>query len=614
MIGKTLAHYEITSQLGKGGMGEVYRAKDQKLGRDVAIKVLPEEFARNPERVARFEREAKLLASLNHPNIAAIHGLEEADGTSFLVMELVEGETLADQLQRGPIPLEESMKLAIQIAEALESAHEKGVIHRDLKPANIKVTPDGKVKVLDFGLAKAFAAEQAGLKLSNSPTLSNAATQQGVILGTAAYMSPEQARGKSVDKRADIWAFGMVLFEMLTGKQLFSGDTVSDTLAAVLTKEPDFSALPGNLHPSIVEMLARCLEKDPQNRCHDIADARIDIQKVLSNQSGVLLRPLTQVKPKTRLFNALPWIAVIVVTAIVAGAAVWYLRAPEPRQVARFYHELPEDQQFNVSTSPIGISPDGKQLVYSTTAGLYLRSLNSLDAKLIAGTETDPSSPFFSPDGKWIGYFSGRDNKLKKIAVSGGVPVSLCDIPYFFGAVWNADHSIVYAEYGEGIKRISADGGTPELIVDEEEVYHPRILPDGKSLLFTFGSAPYKVAIQSLVTGERKELFQGDDAQYIPTGHIVYAVANSLWAVPFDPQKNKIAGGHVPVVEGVMRSGAPQYAVSDSGTLVYVPGTASQRGLTQRTLVWVDRNGREEPLLALSNAYYIREFLRTDRG
>ncbi len=269
MIGKTLGHYRVTGPLGKGGMGEVYRARDEKLGRDVAIKVLPEEFAKDPDRVARFQREAKLLASLNHPNIAAIYGLEDSEQITFLVMELVEGETLDGRIRRGPIPVEESLKLALQVAEALEAAHEKGVIHRDLKPANIKVTPDGKVKVLDFGLAKAFAGEQAAPNLSNSPTLSDMATMQGVILGTAAYMSPEQARGKPVDKRADIWAFGVVLYEMLTGKQLFGGETVSDTLATVLKEEPDFEKIPAKMRP----LLRSCLEKNPSRRLRDIGDA-----------------------------------------------------------------------------------------------------------------------------------------------------------------------------------------------------------------------------------------------------------------------------------------------------------------------------------------------------
>ncbi len=295
MIGKTLGTYEILSPLGKGGMGEVWRARDQKLGREVAIKTLPEEFAQDEERLARFEREAKLLASLNHPNIATIHGLEEDSGTRFLVLELVEGDTLADRLRRGAIPVEESLKLALQIAEALEAAHEKGVIHRDLKPANIKVTPDGKIKVLDFGLAKAFAGDRSEVNLSQSPTLSMQATEQGVILGTAAYMSPEQARGQEVDKRADVWAFGVVLFEMLTGRGAFDGGTVSDVLAGVLRADPDWNGLPLNLHPRIRFLLERCLEKESKDRYGDISDARVDIQKVLADPDGVIVAPAAEV-------------------------------------------------------------------------------------------------------------------------------------------------------------------------------------------------------------------------------------------------------------------------------------------------------------------------------
>jgi serine/threonine protein kinase len=329
MIGKTLGSFECTALLGKGGMGEVYRAKDQKLGRDVAIKVLPEEFAQDTDRVARFQREAKLLASLNHPNIAAIHGLEESDGIHFLVLELIEGDTLADRIEGGPVPVEEALKLALQIAEALEAAHEKSVIHRDLKPANIKVTPDGKVKVLDFGLAKAFAGEQQ-VNLSNSPTLSDMATQQGVILGTAAYMSPEQARGKEVDKRADIWAFGVVLFEMLTRKQVFTGDTVSDTLASVLAREPEWQSLPQNLHPRIRLLLERCLKKDPKNRYGAISDARVDIQEVLADPSGVLVKPVTAEEPQKKLQTMLPWIAAAI---IVAGIAGWLLKPAPPPEV-----------------------------------------------------------------------------------------------------------------------------------------------------------------------------------------------------------------------------------------------------------------------------------------
>jgi len=368
MGGKTLGHYQITSQLGKGGMGEVYQAKDQKLGRDVAIKVLPEEFARDTDRVARFQREAKLLASLNHPNIAAIYGLEESDGTNFLVLELVEGDTLADRIKAGPIPVEESLKLALQMAEALEAAHEKGVIHRDLKPANIKVTPDGKVKVLDFGLAKAFAGEQAELNLSNSPTLSDMATQQGIILGTAAYMSPEQAKGRAVDKRTDIWAFGSVLYEMLTGQAAFQGEDVTEILAAVVKLGANLDLLPANLHPRVREVITRCLQRDLNRRYQDIRDARYEIEQALTDRDGVFVPPVTAVEPRTRLRTMLQWIvATLVLGAIIAGLAVWKLKPTEPRQVMRFDYELPEGQQFSATGtttgSPLAVSPDGGKLL-----------------------------------------------------------------------------------------------------------------------------------------------------------------------------------------------------------------------------------------------------------
>ncbi len=616
MIGKTLGHYQITSQLGKGGMGEVYQANDKKLGRDVAIKVLPEEFARDADRVARFQREAKLLASLNHPNIAAIYGLEESGGTNFLVLELVEGETLADRIKAGPIPVEESLKLALQIAEALEAAHEKGVIHRDLKPANIKVTPEAKVKVLDFGLAKAFAGEQAAVNLSNSPTLSNAATQQGIILGTAAYMSPEQAKGKAVDKRTDIFAFGVVVFEMLTGRQLFSGETVSETLAAVLMREPDFSILPPDLHPRIRLLLERCLEKDAKNRYSGIGDARVDIQKALADSGGVLGQPVTTAEPRRKLRTIIPWVApAVILTAIIAGVVVWNLKPPEPRQVTRLSYELPKDQQFgNLRDSALAVSPDSRQLVYCTSGGIYLRSMDELDARLIPGTGGNPRLPFFSPDGKWIGYLSGADNQLKKIAISGGAPVSLADAasigPLIGSVSWGTDDMIVFGSPpgGRGIMRISANGGNPEEIIKGEGKYFldPQILPEGKSVLFTAGllSSTMQVVVQTLKSGERKELFPGDNAQYLPTGHIVYELGNNLLAVPFDSKTLQVTGGPVPVVDGIFRiGGGPQYAVSDTGTLVYVPGSAIAAANVQRTLVWVDRNGKEEPLAAAPNNF-----------
>jgi eukaryotic-like serine/threonine-protein kinase len=607
MIGKTLGNFEITNQLGRGGMGEVYQAKDRKLGRDVAIKVLPEEFAKDADRVARFQREAKLLAFLNHPNIAAIYGLEEFGGTNFLVLELVEGETLAEQLKRGPIPVEESLKLALQISEALEASHEKGVIHRDLKPANIKITADAKVKVLDFGLAKAFAGEQTDLNLSNSPTLSNAPTQQGIILGTAAYMSPEQARGKIVDKRADIWAFGCVLFEMLTGRAAFSGKDVTDILAAVIRSEPEWNSLPANLHWRLREVIERCLKKDAKDRYHDISDVKVDIQKVLIDPSGVLVQPVTEAEPRTKLRQMLPWLAVaIVLGAIIAGVAVWKLKPPEPRQIMHFYYELPEGQQFsNLSMPVVAISPDGKQFVYSTPKGLYMSSVNDLSANLIAGTEESTQQPFFSPDGKWIGYFSVTDHKLKKVSANGGAPVDLCDVAQLAGASWYEENTIVYGQLPGDIMRISTKGGTPESIVKAKSNFlsSPQILPDGKSVLYsstTGGSADLKIRVQSLKSGKPKELFAGSWAQYLPTGHLAYGLDNNsnLFIVPFDIDKLEVTGGAVPIVQGIL-----QGAIANSGTLIYLPGSATADANNQRILVWVDRKGNEEPLLAQPKFY-----------
>jgi serine/threonine protein kinase len=604
MIGKTLAHYEITSQLGKGGMGEVYRAKDQKLGRDVAIKVLPEEFAKDADRVARFQREAKLLASLNHPNIAAIHGLEEAEGTNFLVLELVEGQTLADRIKAGPIPVEESLKLAMQIAEALEAAHEKGVIHRDLKPANIKVTPDGKVKVLDFGLAKAFAGEQREGTLTYSPTLSELATQQGIILGTAAYMSPEQAKGRIVDRHTDVWAFGVVLYEMLTGLQLFASDTVLDTLAGVLRKEPDWEKVPAKVRP----LLRRCLQKDPNRRLRDIADVKLELEEMLADTSDVLVQPAVPTKHRRQLRVGLVWIAAaVVLSLIIGGMAVWKLKPSKPRPVSRFYHELSEGQQFSDTLErAFAVSPDGTQFAYATKEGIFLRSMAELNARLISGTKESPRKPFFSPDGKWIGYVSGVDGKLKKISINGGAPIPIIKDDSTGFLSWGADDTIVYCKTAGSIMRVSANGGNPEVLVEGKGVncYAPQILPDGKTVMFTVGSSPLRIILQSLESGERKGLSVGDTAQYLPTGHVVYAVDNNLFAIPFDLDSLSVTGGHVPVVEGIWRAGgAPQYAVSEGGTLVYISGTVS--GSLENTLVWVYRNGKEEPLTTLpANEYY----------
>ncbi len=619
MIGKKLAHYEITSKIGKGGMGEVYRAKDTKLGRDVAIKVLPEEFAFDPNRVARLQREAKLLAALNHPNIAAIYGLEDSDGTHFLVMELIEGDTLSDRIKKGPIPVEEALKLAIQITEALEAAHEKGVIHRDLKPANIKVTPEGKVKVLDFGLAKAFAGDETDVNLTDSPTLSDVATRQGIILGTAAYMSPEQARGKSVDKRADIWAFGVVLYEMLAGKALFAGEDITSTLARVLEREPDFSTLPENLHPRIRFLLERCLKKEVRDRYGTIGDARVDIQEVLADPNGLFALPDTSLKTHEGNRTSLFRVAVtVIMTAAIVGAMVWKLRTPSPPEIVSFRYELPAGQKLTYSLFMplVAVSPDGKRFVYNTTDGLYSRSMDEMDARLIAGTANQNIGDFFfSPDGKWLAYHA--EGKLKKIAVGGGIPQVLCNIPNFVEGSWYDPDTIVFStntSSGNNISgeilKISTDGGDPQLLLEGDGLaVYPQMLPGGRSVLYTkvqMGGTPItsQVMVRSFESEESKPLIAGYVARYLRTGHLVYTVGNDimsvgghiLYAVSFDPETLEATGDPVPLVENIRGPFGIHYAVSNSGTLVYLTATTGSVLTDDRDLVWVDREGNEERL------------------
>ena len=628
MLGKSLVHYEISAQIGKGGMGEVYQAKDTKLGRDVAIKVLPEEFALDTDRVARFQREAKLLASLNHPNIAAIHGLEESEGIHFLVMELIEGDTLRDRIKSGPIPVEEALKLALQMAEALEAAHESGVIHRDLKPANIKVTPDGKVKVLDFGLAKAYAGDSDKMDPTDSPTLSAAATRQGVILGTAAYMSPEQARGEAVDKKADIWAFGVVLFEMLTGRQVFTGRTVSDTLASVLAREPEWNGLPPNLHNRIRLLLDRCLEKNPKDRYGSISDARVDIQRALDDPSGLFVQSIQPSKLRKKLRLGLPWVAAITIFGIiVAGMVVWYLRPHERGQVIRFDFDLPEDQGFtNEARAVVAVSRDGMKVVYVANQQLYLRNLNELTARPIPGSDENPAIPFFSPDGRWIGYWSTVDGQgqLKKIRVTGGAPVTLCNTGSPFGACWD-DNDIILFGQEDGIMSVSANGGPAGLLIESKrQVHGPQILPGGKWVLFTIASSALvtrwddsQIVAQSLESGERKILVSGgSDARYVPTGHLVYARGDVLHAIAFDAENLEVTGGSTPLIEELrrvprpaMNSGTANYGFSDGGMLVYAVGGA--RDIQERGFVWVDREGNEEPLAPQPN-YYLDPKLSPD--
>ena len=605
MIGKTLGTYDILSPLGKGGMGEVWRARDSKLGREVAIKTLPEEFAQDEERLARFEREAKLLASLNHPNIATIHGLEEHNGTRFLVLELVEGDTLADRLKRGAIPVEESLKLALQITEALEAAHEKGVIHRDLKPANIKVTPEGKVKVLDFGLAKAFAGDGADANLSQSPTLSMAATQQGVILGTAAYMSPEQARGESADKRADIWAFGVVLFEMLTGRGTFDGGTVSDVLAGVLRAEPDWGSLPLNLHPRIRQLLERCLEKESKDRYGDASDARVDVQKVLADPGGVIVAPVAdiiQAPPRPML----GWIALsVVLTALVAGVSVWNLKPAEPRTVTRFAVEAPGLMPPNGASSMV-LSPDGTRIVYQADGQLHLRVMDQMEATPIPGTDGG-TVPFFSPDGESLGFFVER--QVKTMVLPTGAPFLVADVVgnVGVGGAWGADGVIIFGQGGSyGLSAVPAGGGTPEPFADLGEsgdLDYPDILPGGEWVIFTErpeGVTQWSgsnIVAQSVTTRDRKLVIEGGyRAQYLSTGHLVYMRDGDLLAVGFDAEAVEVVTPPVVLVEDVETSerlGSAQYAVSDSGTLAYVPGTGLDTG---DTLALVALDGTVERL------------------
>ena len=601
--GTQLGTYEILSPLGKGGMGEVWRARDSKLGREVAIKTLPEEFAKDDERLARFEREAKLLASLNHPNIAAIYGLEEHESTRFLVLELVEGDTLAERLKRGAIPIEESLKLALQIAEALEAAHEKGVIHRDLKPANIKVTPDGKVKVLDFGLAKAFAGDGADIDLSKSPTLSMAATQQGVILGTAAYMSPEQARGEATDKRADVWAFGVVLFEMLTGTGTFDGRTVSDVLAGVLAKEPQWNTLPLNLHPRIRLLLERCLEKEAKDRYHDIADVRVDIQKVLADPNGVIVQPVAEVVQAAPR-SILTLVAAVVIAAAIGAIATLSLQPdpPDPpsRTVVRFSHALDEGQVFTSTVQQVvEVSPDGSSIAYVANGQLWLREIGSEEARPVPGTQEDPFQPLFSPDGQWIAYWAS--NQLKKVQIAGGTPVPLWDGTGRSGSDW-VDNTIYFGQQTgitavSAIMAVSANGGTPEVVL--EGGFAPRMLPGGNALLFyrlsADASSGGQIWVHDLETREETLLVEdGRAVWYASSGHLVYYLNQTIFAVPFDAENLTVTGGPVSLIENVSRiqgSPVPHFSLSNNGTAVYLSGGVSS---PERRLVWLDRDGSNE--------------------
>ena len=606
MIGKTLSHYKVLKKIGQGGMGVVYRAQDTNLSREVAIKVLPEQFTQDPQRLARFEREAKLLASLNHPNIAAIHSFEHSDEIHFLVLELVEGDTLADLLTKGPLPVEKALEVCRQIAEGVEAAHEKGVIHRDLKPANVKVTPEGKVKILDFGLAKAFEDEIPAADISQSPTLTEEMTRAGVILGTAAYMSPEQARGKQVNKQADIFAFGAILYELLTGRRAFQGETITETLAKILEGEPDWKAVPQSVPSRIQELIEDCLEKAPDKRLRDIGNAQIQINRALKKPTS-RADVASTVQPVQQRWG----LAVgLVLGAILAGFAVWLLIQPSSPELSlnRFVvRPSPPVLLALTSLNEVAISPDGRHIVYQGVGEgrlqLYLRSLDDFMDRPIPGTAGPGGAVFFSPDGGSIGFFV--EGKLKKTSLAGGSPITLCDaLPGYRSGDWFEDTIVFPAtlESGQGLYRVAANGGEPEMLATpnldegEQEYGLPDFLPDGKNLLFTIRfNTGHQTALLSLETGERKVVLENArQAHYLSTGHVVYeqSMTGNLMVVPFDLAALEVTGDPVPVVQGVRQNTARyvDYAISRNGTLVYVPESGAEHA---HNLVWVDRDGTE---------------------
>jgi Tol biopolymer transport system component len=620
--GTKLASYEIIAAIGAGGMGEVYRAHDTKLGRDVAIKVLPEAFVHDADRLSRFQREAKMLASLNHPNIATIHGLEQSGDMSYLVMELVPGETLQDRVKRdGRVPVEEALAIAKQIAEALEAAHEKGIIHRDLKPANVKLTPEGKIKVLDFGLAKAFAGDATTEDMSNSPTLSMAATMQGVILGTAAYMSPEQARGKLVDKRTDIWAFGCVLYELLTGKAAFHGEDVTDILAAVVRAEPDWQALPAATQLKVRDLLRRCLEKDKKLRLRDAGDAQIEIQEALAAPKDASPTPAASASR-----SKLPWVAAAALAIIAVGASFIAYRATRPveRPLMRFTDNVGAEVALGSAAGPaVAISPDGSRLAYVSqgTDGTFRISVRLLEnPKSTALTSTEGAAgPFFSPDGRWIGFFA--NNGLKKISVDGGAAVTLCDT----GAnprmgFWGEDGNIFFANQQTPVMRVPATGGTPspatQLDNQKGEVSNrgAQLLPGGEAILFEASKdnnvwEDATIQVQFVKTGQRKTLVQGGYfGHYVhgsdpAAGHLVYMHGGTLFAAPMDLGRLELTGPALPVLEDVSSrsiNGMAQIGFTASGTLVYIAGSDT----ASMSLSWLDSAGIMQSLPAAPSSSY----------
>jgi Tol biopolymer transport system component len=614
--GTVLGSYQILSALGAGGMGEVYRARDTKLGRDVAIKILPEAFAADPDRLARFQREAQVLAALNHPNIAAIHGLDDSNGLRFLVLELVDGEALDARLKGGALPFDEALAIARQIVDALEAAHEKGIIHRDLKPANIMVTADGRVKVLDFGLAKhdpAASGTSVGPGATHSPTLTFAATQAGVILGTAAYMSPEQAKGRAADKRSDVWSFGCVLFEMLAGKRAFEGEDVSDTLAAILRGEPDWNALPAAVPPHVRRIAERCLRKDRKARIPDFAVVRYSLDEPDVHGSSPRAAAADTPPQRTAGIRALRvWQAATALLAltIAVGGALWYRSHESTAPVTRFHITPPEQHTFDVAAraaAAAAISPDGLKLAFSARdpSGkvlLWVRPIGSLTAQPLPGTD-NAAYPFWSPDSRFIGY-SGRGT-LMKVAASGGPPLTLCAFSNQTivgrGGSWSREGVIVFNNGpSQPIFRVPSAGGPPspawKLPSEHSSQDFPSFLPDGKHVLFRAGGpgSPSAVHVGSLESGELTRLAGADTgAVFAPNdGYLLFARQATLLAQPFDPRTRALTGDPVPIAERVesgVIAGIVSFSVSDTGILAYGVGTGTAPTLE---MAWVDRQGK----------------------
>ncbi len=608
-VGHRLGPYEIVSPLGAGGMGEVWRARDPRLGRDVAVKVLPPAFAADPTRVARFEREAKLLASLTHPNVATLYGVETVDGCSVLVLELVEGEDLAQRLKRGPIPLDEALPIARQVAEALEAAHQRGIVHRDLKPANVKLTPDGRVKVLDFGLAKAWRDDgpPAADADSRSPTLDHSGTAAGVILGTAAYMAPEQARGKPVDRRADVWAFGVLLHEMLSGRRLFAGESVSDTLAAVLERKIDLSALPAATPASVRRVLRRCLVRDPRQRLHDVADARIELEDADE--------PVATAPPPPRsslVSRALPW----AVAAVAIGLAAVLLLRPHPPAPP-----VPPPVRFVVSPGTAGsfesypaLSPDGRSLAYvfspekGATTSLWLHSFEQGSARPLPGTE-DADQPFWSPDGRFLAFYAAGE--LRKIEVASGVVQTICPMPDLRGGTWGSRGDILFGTGpGSGLRRVRESGGPVETVTDIDTSRHeqshrfPTFLPDGRHFVFSILGDPSTGGLYfgDLQGGAHRRLTEDIwGARYDARGYLVFLGTGALVAQSIDPERGLLGGDAFPLNAGRpginFQVGGESWFSAASGAVAYRPGAATSR------LVWVGRDGAELAEVASEGPY-----------